>query len=262
MVRIVLICLSFLFLAGCSLSTLPDDAEAEYERILEAISNGNLDYIRDHLREDISATDLEVVLEWMVEFSGGQPFQEANVISMNFSSTIGSGSTYTVTFSLIYPERVMEMILGIQETEGEFVIYALHVEELAEAPGIENLPEFTVADKPTWQKIYLGFMVFVPIFVIFTIVAAIRTRHIHRRPILWPFLILLGVGEVEMIWATGQLDFSLVSFGLFGAGFVSNFSNPGWIMSLYFPLPALWFWYNRITGKVSPKVEAERATEE
>lgn len=263
MLRMLLICIGFLFLAGCSLDTLPDDAKVEYERILEAVSSGDWDTIRENLHPDISEEAFDPVVEWVEDYTGGQPYESYSIVSLNYSRPMFSTgelapTTYTVDFVLQYPEQAMGMSIVLEQIGDDLVIQNFRVAPHAGAATLEDLPEFTVADKPTWQKVFLGLMIFMPLFLVVTIIAAIRTRKIHRRPIVWSLLLLFGVGEVEMIWETGAWSFQLLTFGLLGAGFSSDFANPGWVMSLYFPLFALIFWYNRITGKVSPKVAAEQ----
>ena len=252
-------------MTGCSLNVLPEEAKAEFELILEAISEGDGDYLKSQLREDIVKDDLDAVLVWIDDFTGGAAYESYSVtrLKIDKSTNTSDGSsptTYDLDFALVYTDKSMGLHLVLEQYGDDLVIATMRVVELAQSPG--ELPEFAVADKPTWQKIYLGLMVFIPVFIVFTVFAAIRTRRIHRRPILWPILILIGVGEIELIWATGDLGFSLLKFGLLGAGFVTNNANPGWVMSLYFPLPALWFWYNRMTGKISPKALAEESTSE
>ncbi len=111
--------------------------------------------------------------------------------------------------------------------------------------------------KKTWKHylVIIG-MIIVPLFIIFTVYACIKTPGL-RRKWLWVIFILFGIHGIIFNWSSGDISntffnfdaetskftFSIIQFNVLGIGATKANAVAPWIFSLYFPLGAVIFWF-------------------
>jgi hypothetical protein len=83
--------------------------------------------------------------------------------------------------------------------------------------SLEFLNRFTVENKTPIHLVFLVACIAVPLLIIVTVVVCLFSRV--RRRWLWIIFILLGFGQFQLNWSSGQTGFRPISFLLLGASF-------------------------------------------
>ena len=99
--------------------------------------------------------------------------------------------------------------------------------------------DFGLTGKSASQYAFLAFLVTAPILIVTALVKVLRTAGL-RRKWLWCAVSVLGIGQMQMNWATGAVALKPISFQVFGAGFwraLSSFAP--WILTASLPIGAI-----------------------
>jgi hypothetical protein len=111
---------------------------------------------------------------------------------------------------------------------------------------------FSLKNKPPINHIIFVLAILIPLFSLFALVQCIRTKV--RRKWLWILFILFSFGSISLNWNTSDLHFTLIQFQLFGAGCGQGMGGP-WMLSIGFPLGAIWFLVKRKALTLAPTPE-------
>jgi hypothetical protein len=109
--------------------------------------------------------------------------------------------------------------------------------------SLEEMNRFTFRDKG-W--IHYGFflaVIGIPLFILFALVVCVRSKI--RRKWLWVVFTLLGLITLRLNWTTGQTDYQIFSFQLFGASALAAGSYAPWIFGVSLPIGAIVFLVKR-----------------
>ncbi len=249
---IVSVLLLSIIVGSCSLDpdilSFPDDVENKFEKVLTAILEKDTGFILSDFDPEQSSENLGDKLDNALSFLPEEQWQEFELIGKHINSFVGSGgshTTYTQVFQVEYETRFAKIDIYLRARDGNLFIYGLHITQLQE--DLSEVNAFSLS-KPVHQLIYLVAMVGVFVFSLATFVSVIIRWKRLRSPGKWLVAVLIGVGDLSLNWTTGVYGFNFLSFGIFSAGFTSAGAYAPWLMSLYFPLGALLFWF-RATPK-------------
>jgi hypothetical protein len=103
--------------------------------------------------------------------------------------------------------------------------------------------------------IFIGLVGLIPLFIVVTIIAEIRTKMPYK--ILWVLFSLLGVIKLSLNWSTGEISFQLLSIQLLGSGMVRSGPFP-WTLFISLPLGALLFWSYNYNVLIPERLEKEK----
>ena len=110
---------------------------------------------------------------------------------------------------------------------------------------LRQMNHFTLGDKSWLHYVFLALAVGLPLFSLFTAVAAVRSHARHKW--LWAAASLIGVGKLGIVWVSssaGQatLRFTPLNFQLLSASYFKYPMYAPWVISIAFPVFALGYW--------------------
>lgn len=171
------------------------------------------------------------------------------VIINGTKTTISGGGEKTTNYKVDYEcntgSKYLYFAFGVREQNNKLVVTGFNGTITEES--LREVHAFTLKGKGFKHYIFLLFAVLIPLFIIFTLVVAIRTKI--KRKWLWIIGILFGVIKFSLNWTTGQIGFQLISISIIGAGIVKSGSVAPWIISFSIPVVAIIFWVIRLNKK-------------
>lgn len=237
--------LLLLALAGCNQSALMEKiAGPENDRIAQSyiaqLRANKFDLIERNLDPSIQNDNIAQKLAKMAAlFPAGEPVSIKLVGAHYFKTP----SVYKINlvYEYEFPGAWAVTNVGLQQKDGVSTIYDFHVQQLSES--LEHLNRFTLRDRHPLQYAVLALAVLIPLFILYSLVACIRTR-MGKGKWLWILFILFGLGRVSVDWTTGGWSYQLVSLQLFGAGAVASLYS-AWVISISSPAGAIAFLLSR-----------------
>ena len=157
-----------------------------------------------------------------------------------------------LTYEYQYPRRWVVANIALRQAAGHQVVERLNAQPTLTPQATVNA--FTLGGKRLRHYVMLTATVAVPLFVLGTFVAVLRT-HVPRRRWLWAVGVLLAIGEVSMNWTTGAVAFQPRRIGLLGAGFFKAGPYGPLTLMWLFPLGAIAFWWKRRDWLTDPPLE-------
>jgi len=242
--KLALVILACLLLAGCDQQAViekfvPKDDDAFARRFLELVRTGDyaaasqmLDLSQQGKKSEAGLRSLNTVLA-----HGGQLSVE--VIGFNISSNLSGGNKL---MDLSYQIRFADMYAAgdvvIQHTAaGGATILGAHFQLLPDS--LKEINRFTFSGKSIVHYLIFAICIAAPVLIIFALIACIRTPI--RKKWLWIIFILMGFGQFQFAWTSGQLGVRLFYFTILGAGVMRSSSYASWIFSFSAPLGAILF---------------------
>ncbi len=244
-VMIAVVLLVAAMAAGCNQSDMmkamvPPADQQTATHYIDLLQQHQFDPIEKDIDPSIRPPNMHDVLVHMAAEMPPQNPVSVKVIGFNRSIVNGVGST-NVTFEYQYPDRWLMANVAIKKANGVSTIIGLNISPLPQS--LEASHQFTLGGK---TAVYYGVLALAALAVIvtfFALVLCVRTR-IAKRKWLWIIFILVGFGKFSLNWTTGHWVFMLLSIQLFSASAFSQMYGP-WIVSVSFPLGAVWFLVRR-----------------
>lgn len=214
----------------------------------QQVAKGYIDLLRQHRFDQIEkdvAPGLRTagLHDMLVKMAAALPPQNPVSVEVVGANTI-RGSSVTrddITFEYQFPDRWLLASVATQKAGGVSTITGIHVNVLPDS--LEHVNRFSLGGKGLLQYAVLALAPLVAIVSLCALVLCARTRMMKRKW-LWILFILFGVGKLSVNWTTGQWGFMPLSVQLFSAGAFSPLYGP-WILSVSFPLGAVWFLLRR-----------------
>lgn len=211
-------------------------------------AKGYIDLLRQHKFDQIEQ-DIDPGLktaglhDTLVKMAAALPPQNPVSVKVVGANTFrGSGVTKDdITFEYQFPDRWLLASVAIEKTGGVSTIIGIHVNLLPDS--LEHLNRFSLRGKGLLQYAVLALAALAAIVSLYALVLCARTR-MTKRKWLWILFILFGVGKLSVNWTTGQWGITPLSVQLFSAAAFSPLYGP-WILSVSFPLGAVWFLLRR-----------------
>ncbi len=232
-------------LVGCSQADMmkalvPPADEQTATHYIDLLRQHQFDPIEKDIDPSIRPPNMHEVL---VQMAAEMPSQDpVSVKVVGFNRSILNGvSSNNVTFEYQYPDRWLMANVAIKKANGVSTIIGLNVKTLPQSLEASN--QFTLGGKTMIQYGALALVALVIVVTLYALVLCVRSP-IARRKWLWIIFILFGVGKLSVNWTTGQWGFMPLSLQLFSASAVSQSYAP-WIVSVSFPLGAVWFLLRR-----------------
>ncbi len=157
-----------------------------------------------------------------------------------FTRQTRSGKVTNLTYQIQFTETWVVATVRIESDAVKRRITSAHFTPIA--ASLETLHRFTLTGKSVGHYVVLAAVIFVPLFIVTTIVVCFRSRV--RRPWLWAIFMVIGFGQLQFNWTTGNWAIRPISILLFGASTFREFYGP-WILSVGLPVGALIFWFYR-----------------
>jgi len=186
---------------------------------------------------DLPANAPELLAETSPLLSG-----TTEVDLINFR-TFKSFTKGTVDESFAYhakgESRAALVFASAQTSEGVTTIKSFRVHQ---APiNLMSLYPFRIFGMRPLHYLVLVSSIFVPVFILFTVVAIVRSSR--RRKWLWVLFAAIGIGKFGLQWLVGgRWFFQPIAFQILGASVFKNPMYEPWVLSVSLPLGAILFW--------------------
>lgn len=138
--------------------------------------------------------------------------------------------------------------IASRTVDGRHVIEGANVN--AVRGDLRQINAFGVSGKSPLHHLFLALAILLPLFTLGTAVLAYRTNPGQRWR--WVLLSIAAVGQWTLNWTTGETRFNLVSLQLFGAGMMRPSPFLPWLLSVSFPVGALWVWIRYLSRRNRP----------
>ena len=211
------------------------------------LNKGEIDSCYNKIEETYQNDSLLIGLKNMHELLKDKAQINSRIISYKFSKThsISNGNDFN-TFSIEYEyqystDRWAYYSFILLEENNQYKVISFNF--LPTYKSLDNIHDFTLKGKSFFHYLWLTLMILIPIFIILTIIFIIRTPLKYKW--LWILLVIFGVVKFQLNWTTGEFDYQLLNFTLFGVGFVKWGVIAPWILSFSLPLVAIIFWFKR-----------------
>jgi len=250
MIRNLLFATVFLFFAACNSQDLrekliPKDKVELSQGIISELRNHNFNAVYSELDPAIKGAD---AVESLRKISDFFPAEEPISIEVVGSGSFSMNENWQGGFTLQYhfPDRWLLATVNLSEPSGKpLVISGINVQPISDS--LQNINRFKFGGKAIKHYLILFFTAATPIFVLYALILAIRTRF-PRRKWLWLLFIACGIGVVSLDWTSGAVNFRPVSFLLLGSAFLKDIYGP-LIISTSIPLGAILFLLKRKNWK-------------
>lgn len=248
MKQIPLIILILFGIIGCAPVELEDFADDSKEKIasqyIGALLKGNFETLQNDIDHELKPQLTDEVLRQMQSVFGAEEAEEKNLIGYQVHTYGQNPTTYNLSYQYGYGDRwvVWNVAFRVLEDEKSQIIGLNVYPPLSQS--LKDTHRFTLQNKGILHYIFLLLCIAIPVFILFTLVFAIRTK-IKRRKWLWIIFILVGVVKLSLNWTTGQMGYQLINFSLMGSGVGSVSNYAPWIVSFSIPLGAILFWVKR-----------------
>jgi hypothetical protein len=242
-----------LALVGCDQKAaferfIPKEEAALGQRVIAQIKAQDYAAVEAQLAPALQSPDLRQKLEETARLiPAGEPVSVqtvgARTNTTHLSGAASPVTTYGLTFEYQYKDSWSLADIVLERRDGKITVLGVHVLP-PRTQSLEAENAFTLAGKGALHYIVLTLAVAIPLFVIYALVACIRTR-MPKRKWLWLLFIAVGLVQFQFNWTTGAWNVWLLSFALLGAGFSkAGFAAP-WVFTLAFPLGAVLFLLKR-----------------
>jgi hypothetical protein len=154
------------------------------------------------------------------------------------------GEDFNLTFQYAYPDKWLVANVVLQKRGGNLQVAGVHVNLLPDS--LQNLNAFTFVGKGPRHYVFLVLAIAIPLFIVFALVACMRTP-VPKRKWLWRVFIALGYVQISLNWSDGAINVTPIHFQLLGAGYVRGGPMAPYILSIALPLGAILFFIRRRT---------------
>jgi hypothetical protein len=219
---------------------VPKDDDAFARRFIESVRNKRYDEAKAMLAPELrGGADSDVQKMQAVVDHGAPQSLETIACTTRYLSPVGGRPTKQVelTYQIHFTDAwaLLEVIVR-SSNEGRLVAGA-HFNALP--TSLEFLNRFTVEDKTPIHLVFLIACIAVPLFIIVTMVVCLFSRVRHRW--LWLIFILVGFGQFQLNWSTGETGLQPISFVLLGAAFFRAGLYAPIILKVAVPVGAILF---------------------
>lgn len=243
---ILIACL--LCLNSCDTSQMLEKfADDEKEQIaldyIDLLRSGEYQKILDDLSPKLSESADITVIEKMGAFFPKKDFTSRELIGYRVNQFNNNPAVYNVSYQYGFEDKwLVTNVAFHQEYSGNIVIDSFYVYPLKQS--LQETHRFTFSGKGLGHYITFAACILIPIFIVVTLVGAIKTK-MEKRKWLWIIFILLGIFTIRMNWSTGQFSFQPLSFQLLGSSFQSAGLYAPWMFGFSIPLGAILSWFKK-----------------
>jgi len=248
MIRRILLTMPILAIFGCSPIDIEKFADDEKEAIatkyIQGIIDGDFEGIKSSFEPSLKPKLTDELLQQMSSLLGNEDPLTRDLIGYNTHTFNQDPTRYNLSYQYGYKDRWILVNVAFRELpNGKTEVFALNVYNPMDRP-LQEIHRFTFDEKGFLHYGFLFGCIAVPLFILATLVAAIRMKF-RKRKWLWIIFVILGIVQFSLNWTTGQVGWKLLNFQLFGSGILTASEYTPWFLSFSFPVGAILFWIKR-----------------
>jgi hypothetical protein len=251
-----------LLLSSCSMNEIPErlipkEANEFAQKFIIKLANGEIDYCDSLFSKEYQNDQGTNFLNEVNQAISEREVLNYRLISSSWT-TLYSGTTST-TYNLQYEYKYADDFwiyysFQILEKNNNLTVNYLNFQPRNES--LSSYYEFNFKNKTIIHYTWLFMAILVPIFILFSVIYAIRTPL--KRKWLWIIFILVGFVSFSLNWATGDFGIKPINFNLLGAGIIKSGIIAPWILTFNIPIGAILFWIKR--NRVSKNINNNNTT--
>ncbi len=222
---------------------IPKEEAAMGRKIISQLAARDYASVEGQLSASLRTPDIRGKLE---EIARQIPTVEPVAIRTvgSHMNTMNSVTTYALTFEYQYRDTWLIASTVLERRDNSVTLQGVHV--VPRNQSLESENGFSLADKSALHYIVVALAIAIPLFVVYALVACIRTK-VPRRKWLWLLFVAMGIVQFHFNWTTGAWSIQPLAFSLLGAGFFKSGPVAPYVFILAFPLGALVFLAKRRT---------------
>jgi len=166
-------------------------------------------------------------------------------------------SKYSIDYEYFVKDKHLYFSVEIREENGKLLISGFDGRFFE--TSLTEIHSLTLDNKGFKHYLFIVFAIIVPLFIIVTLIFAIRTPLTKKW--LWIIGILLGFVKFSLNWTTGQVGFQIISFQILGAGLTKSGLVAPWTIAFSLPLVGMYFWVKKYMDKKDSVMLAKFAEE-
>jgi hypothetical protein len=254
-------------------SKVPDEARQFNQALLTDMLKRDADAVVEKSLDEVKALDdfessLNKFMSYLPAYEAEKTY---DVLSTEVRQTADTG-----TIELIYKTQYELTNLNLpDEFTDEWALVEIYSQETAEGLKFRHfefqtskiqpttIGDFGFKNKSITHYIFLVFLIAVPVFIIATIIAIIRNKHMTKKW-LWGLFASVGLWGFNLNWTTGKIStefveitensfqLKIISFQLFGAGILKAATYSSYIITIAFPIGAILYWVLKHKDKSVP----------
>jgi len=259
--------------------TVPEEAIQFNQALLNDMLKRDAEAVLEKSLDEVKAIDdleasLNKFMSYLPDYEDGKTYdvlsQEVRKADNNEPPKYIYKTQYEIT-GLKLPETIKEewalVDIYSQETDDGLKFRHFSFNTVALQPSTAG--QFELKNKSTIHYLFLALLIAMPIFIIFTIIAIIRNKHMNKKW-LWGLFSAVGLWGVNFNWATAKLStefftvtsgadgaasvqLSLISFKLLGASILKQSAYSPYIITVAFPIGAVLYWVLKHKDKTVPQ---------
>lgn len=231
-----------LLLVGCDRQALfersipQDDVEFSRQHA-ELLRTGDFEAVEAIIDPALRTGQLRAQLEQILAVFPEQSPADIRPVGVQ---TVVSADKTEVTTSLQYSYDDQWFVVNVQQQKSDTgtVVSGVHIQPIRDA--LQNIHQFTLADKGPVHFLVLALAIAVPFLVILALVLCIRTPRLKGKW-LWIIFILLGFTQLTLNWTDGSLIFTPYAVQLLGASIFATSPYAPWMLGVSIPVGAIVF---------------------
>lgn len=236
---------------------LTSDAKGEAENYIDLLIDGDYEAIIRDLDPKITKGNEMALFSQIGRLIPEQAPNSIKLVNNQFMRSIKDPSRYLFTYHYEYEQRGLKVTIGFRKPSPERTeIFSFQVYPIGRA--LKDTHRFTLQGKKGIHYFFLTVCVVFPLFILYTLLACIRTKLKIRK---WPWIIFILVGFVQfsLNWTRGEVFFKPLSIQLLGAGAVTSNVYAPWILTFSIPVGAIIFWIKLKNIRKEPIPEEPRS---
>ena len=236
---------------------LTSDAKEEAEYYIDLLINGDYEAIIRDLDPKITKGNEMAMFSQMGRLIPEQAPNSIKLVNNQFMRSIKVPPRYLFTYHYEFEQRGLNVTIGFRKPSPERTeIFSFQVYPIGRA--LKDTHRFSLQGKKGIHYFFLTVCVVCPLFILYTLLACIRTKLKKRK---WPWIIFILVGFVQfsLNWTRGEVFFKPLSIQLLGAGAVTSSVYAPWILTFSIPVGAIIFWIRLKNIRKEPILEKPRS---
>lgn len=234
-------------LTGCNddaviQKSIPKQADELGRDFLSALQKKDIDKASKLIEPKVRAEATPKIKAIVSELFKDDQAQAIKPIGVR-SATRGEERMTQISYQMYYPNKWIVASLAILETPKERFVVSARLEPIPEP--VEKMYRFKLFGNPLMHYVVLVAWIIVPLFILYVLVACIRSPLHWKWKLLWVPFIMMGFVTFHLDWTTGRAFLRLLGFLVMGVGVFKNKYSP-WIFSVGIPVGALIFYFKYI----------------
>ncbi|WP_247664474.1 hypothetical protein [Ideonella alba] len=220
---------------------VPKEEAALAKQVVSQLAARDYASVEAQLDPSLRSPDLRSKLEAMAEHIPSGEHISVRTVGAHTNIT-NSVTSFNLTFEYQYKDSWLLANVVLERRNGKVLVQGIHVTPRSTSLEAENA--FTFDGKSALHYAVLVLAVGIPLFVVYALIACVRTQ-IPKRKWLWLLFVAVGMVQFRFNWTTGAWGVHPFSVALLGAGFAKAGPVAPYIFTLAFPLGAFVFLMKR-----------------